>query len=105
MNPPSYPSKIGLTFVDCWSVDFKPAGSMTLDSSEIGISNIALVTLGGHDPSTLVANTSVTVAGTQVTLDLSSAGPGMTPVFTSVALKQPAVGSEDDGFDVDYFSV
>jgi hypothetical protein len=105
MSPmPGIPSGMcGLTYVDLQAIQFMPAGSLVLDAGAVGVNSVSRVILAGLQPSTL-SDLPVTLNGTQVTIEFSSASTTFSPVITSVAFKPVAAGQESAGFDVSTYA-
>jgi hypothetical protein len=100
---PQTETHLGLIQLDCWAIEFKPAGTIVLDGAEVGVENISRASLAGLNPSSL-SRLPVSLNGTEVTIDLSSASPYDSPVLTSVAFEPVPAGGDDTGFDYDVFS-
>lgn len=87
---------IGLVHLDIWTVEFQPAGTVILDSSEVGIPVASRAVLAGPSPASL-SRLNVTQSGAEITIHLAGPSPYESPVLTSVSLYAPAEGFA--GFD------
>lgn len=95
---PSTTNILGLINFDCWAIDFNTIGSLVINAAEVGITDVKSVSLAGLNPSNLT-RLPVSLNNTEITINLSSASTGVSPVLTSVAIIPLASGEIDTGFE------